>query len=96
MVDAMRGEWECIPCHDEGTRAAMARQQERDAIVNHVRAMMVEGESFDVLVDTDFRVIKGGAVLWEAISRGSVEALRIRAVPVALGREMEVRSSVAA
>lgn len=98
-LDEMRGEWECLACRSEGQDALVAWEKEREVIAAHVRPMMREGERFDVLVDTRLRVIQGGRALWEAIRGGTVASLKIVAVPVVIGREMEsgrgISSSVA-
>lgn len=88
-LDEMRGEWECLACRKEAGDALAAFEKEREVIAAHVRPMMDEGEAFDVLVDTRFRVIQGGRQLWEAIRGGGVASLKIVAVPVAMGRQME-------
>lgn len=84
-----RGEWECMECREEGARAERARDAIDSAVRMYARPMMDEGEQFDVLVDTRYRVIKGEVTLWEAIRAGRVASLRILAVPVAMAREME-------
>jgi len=88
-TDGWSGEWECLACRTEGTRADLAREQERAAIAAHVRPMMIEGGPFDVLVDVRLRVIKGGRALWEAIREDRVASLRIVAVPEAVAWEMD-------
>jgi len=88
-LSGMGGAWMCCRCRDEESRADGEAKRERAAIVANVRPMRDVGERFDVLVDTDLRVVKGGRELWEAIRGGTCEALTILAVPAEVGREME-------
>jgi hypothetical protein len=83
------GEWECLGCHDERTTTELAENSWNDAIRNHVQPLMDLGDEWDVLVDSRFRVIKGGGKLWEVIRSGVIGETKIRAVPVTIGFEME-------
>jgi len=84
-----RGEWECMDCREEGVRAELAREKEIETVRRYGRPLMDESDPWDVLVDTRYRVVKGGRKLWEAIRWGTEASLRIAVVPVAMGREME-------
>lgn len=77
-----RGEWECMECREEGARADRAREKRDEVVRRYGRPMMNEGDPWDVLVDTRFRVVKGEGALWQAIRGGTEASLRIAVVPV--------------